>query len=52
MVAKYVKVRRYLETTVPLPSHHPDVAPLVPEGLGARVLDALVLATHALPAKN
>ena len=52
MVAKYVKVRRYLETTVPLPSHHPDVAPLVPEGLGARVLDALVLATHALPAKK
>ena len=35
-----------LEPPVPLPRHHPHVPPLVPEGLGARVLDALVHA-HA-----
>ena len=34
------------EAPVALPGHHPDVAPLVPERLGARVLDAAVLA-HA-----
>ena len=39
-----------LEATVALPSHHPDVTPLVPEGLGPRVLDALVLTADALSA--
>lgn len=33
-----------LEPAVPLPGHHPDVAPLVPQRLGARVLDALLVA--------
>jgi hypothetical protein len=32
------------QAPVSLPRHHPDVAPLVPERLGTRVLDAALLA--------
>ena len=35
------------EPPVPLPRHHPDVSPLVPEGLGARVLDSALALAHA-----
>ena len=45
-------VELVLESPVPLPGHHPDVSPLVPERLGPRVLDASLpgVLAHARPA--
>ena len=39
-----------LEPPVALPGHHPDVSPLVPQGLGPRVLNAALALAHARPA--
>ena len=38
-----------LEPPVPLPSHHPDMPPFVPESLGPGILDAALALTHAGP---
>lgn len=45
-------VELVLESPVPLPGHHPDMSPLVPERLGPRVLDASLpgVLAHARPA--
>ena len=40
-------VQLVLEPPVPLPGHHPDVPPLVPEGLGSGILDSSLSLAHA-----
>merc|ERR1719361_785154 len=40
-------VELVLESPVSLPGHHPDVSPLVPQSLGAGVLDASLALAHA-----
>lgn len=41
-----------LEPPVPFPGHHPDMAPLVPEGLGTGILDTLLLAHTGTTKQN
>ncbi len=45
-------VQLVLEPAVALPGHHPHVAPFIPQGLGARILDALLVVTHACAAND
>ena len=44
-------VQFFFEATVPFPSHHPDMTPFLPKGLGTRILVVVALA-HAGTAEN
>ena len=46
-------VQFFFETTIPFPSHHPDMTPFLPKGLGARILVLVIGAlAYAGAAKN